>query len=275
MGGNLVWEGGETVVEYSVSDKMNISLQRLMQEKQIDFLTDLSKDARIIHRSLWALTIKDGHYVYKIYYYNNPEKIEKEVILLQNMQQIPIQLLYDRNGIYYTKSVFLELQDITLEGNMNTLVEQISYWCEYWEKAEEFRKHACCNWHTQTVPYMVNMLTLYGEEAERHKEYLNSLQEEVFIHGDLTVDNVKKAGDEMIIFDFETASIGPKMWDKTTFVYSLVEKGYTEFGRELFNLFECDKRMLECIASTRLAIARRKNKNHIQRELAYSCIKKF
>ena len=255
-------------MEYNIVDKMNMSIQRLRQEQTADFVNNLSDDAEIVHRSLWAVSIKDGLHLFKLYYYDAPEKINKEVILLQNMGQISIQLYKDNKGFYYSKAAFLELESIS-NGNCSFIFEQLDFWFEKWNKREEFILHASKNWKTETVPYMTYVLSEYGDDAERYIEYIKGLQEEVFIHGDFTLDNVKKSGEKIIILDFETAAIGPKLWDKTTFVYSLIENGCYNLGIELFNYFKCDKQLLECIAAVRLAIAKRKNKNITQRDAAY------
>ncbi len=256
-------------MEYSIEDKLDMSVERLCQEQKADFLNDLSEKAEIIHRSLCSITIKDGSNIYKMYYYDNLGRIKREIVMLQIMEQIPIRLSCDSKGVYYSKVDFLELENISSNDNACTISEQVYDWCEQWNQRHEFAICAKRNWKSEMVPYMIDMLTLYGEDAERYIEYLNGLQEEVFIHGDFTLDNVKKIGEQIVIIDFETASIGPKLWDKTTFVYSLIEHGYIKLGMKLFEEFQCNKQMLECIAAVRLAIARRKE-NH---ETAYNFIR--
>ena len=260
-------------MEYSIEEKMNMSVERLRQEQKAEFLNDLSEKAEVIHRSSWAITIRDGRYRYKMYYSDNLGRIKREIVMLQIMRQVPIQLLCDSKGTYYSKADVLELEDISPKDNNCTIAEQVDYWCEKWNQRNEFAICARKNWKSEMVPYMINMLTLYGEDTEKHLEYLNSLQEEVFIHGGFTIDNVKKSGEKIVILDFETAFIGPKLWDKTTFVYSLIEHDYIELGMKLFEKFQCNKQMLACIAAVHLAIARRKEINFTQRKMAYDFIK--
>ena len=66
-----ILKGNRSIMEYSIEDKLNMSVERLCQEQKADFLNDLSEKAEVIHRSLWSITIKDGSNIYKMYYYDN------------------------------------------------------------------------------------------------------------------------------------------------------------------------------------------------------------
>ena len=260
-------------MEYSAKDKMNMSVERLRQDQIADFLNELSEQAEIIHRSLWSIIIRDGQQMYKMYYHEMLGRIKLEIIRSQLMGQIPIQLFDDRKWVYYLKADIPKFRNISSNDNDCKIAEQIDDWCEQWNRRNEFAIAARKTWKSEMVPYMVNMLTLYGEDTEEHIEYLNGLQEDVVIHGDFTVENVKKSGEELIILNMEMAFIGPKLWDKTTFVYSLIEHGCIELGMKLFERFQCNKRMLACIAAVRLAIARGYETNFMQRENVYDFIK--
>ena len=90
----------------------------------------------------------------------------------------------------------------------------------------------------------------------------------------LKKQNVKKFRDKLVIINMEAACIGPKLWDKTTLVYSLLEYGYVELGMKLFEQFQCNKQMLECIAAVRLDTAiSKKDVSFTQRKMAFDFIK--
>ena len=261
-------------MEYSIEEKMNMSVERLRQEQNAEFLNELSENAEVVHRSSWAIIIKDGRYRYKMYYSDNLGRIKREIVMLQLMGQVPIQFLCDNLETYYSKEDVFGLEDIAPNDNDCTIAEQVDYWCTKWNQRKDFAICARKIWQSEMVPYMVNMLTLYGEDAEKHLEYLHSLQEEVFIHGGFTLDNIKKSGEKLVILDFETTFLGPKLWDKTIFVYSLIEHGYMELGMKLFEKFQCTKQMLACIAAVHLAIATSEEKvNFTPRKMAYDFIK--
>lgn len=253
-----------------ISERLCMTVKNVVDETGVL----LSSEAIVVHRSLWAITIKDGNFVYKFYYYHNREKIHKEVNLLLAMNQIEVELFEER-AYTYLKMKYIGYADIMYNMDIRFLYEQIQYWINRWNTEPVFHKCIGQIWTSQTVPYMIEVLKEYIPNVMEYIQYLSELEIGGFVHGDFTLENVKIYDDKLLIFDFETACFGPVLWDQTTFIYSLIENKYFNLANGLFEKFGCDLMMLKAIAAYRLALSYKKNANIGQREQACIYIEKM
>ena len=67
--------------------------------------------------------------------------------------------------------------------------------------------------------------------------------------------------DELLVLDYENATLGPLFWDETTLVYSFIEKEQYEIAKKLYEHFSIEREMLIAISCIRLAQSIKKNQN--------------
>ena len=62
-----------------------------------------------------------------------------------------------------------------------------------------------------------NVLGFVYDDTSRLLDYLRGLELNCFVHGDFTCDNIGRVSDDIIVYDFQHASLGPAGWDKAYF----------------------------------------------------------
>ena len=260
-------------MKFSIDEKRNMSIELFAKYEKGEWFKNLSSKAEIIHRSLWAVTIRDQNYIYKAFYYKNLEKIKQEILLLNLMGKIKAELNIDnQNDFIYSKAKYLELKDLEKDCSVEWLYRQLKGIFNRWLCDKRFIQGVKCTWESESLPYMIYVLHTYLPGSERYIDYLRKSKPVQFIHGDFTISNIKIIKNELIVLDFELSTIGPELWDEETFLYSLVEAELYELADKMFELLGCTKEGVACIAAIKLAIAYKKESNIKKREKAFKYI---
>lgn len=230
----------------------------------------------IIHASKWAVSVRKGTKVYKAFLHDNFKKINKEISLLRVDSGMNIELYFDFESRHWiSKTEFLELHEL-ISGNFSETQVQLNSIFEKWQKNSFYRNLVTDEWHTSIAPWYCSILKKFVPESSRESIFLCHSSADHFIHGDFTLSNVKiKSSGEIIVLDFENATLGPMKWDETTLVYSLIKAEEYAMARQLYESFSCSADMLKVIASVRLAQTRNKGQDETRRMSAFHFIFKF
>lgn len=263
----------EKISRSTKSEKIDMILEHPERIQENELIPNLSINVIIIHRSLWAVTLKDNELLYKVFYYNNLKKIRKEIELLNIMGQIQVELIVnDNTDFIYSRAPYLKMSDIDENCSGEWLYLKLKYWLDKWKTEKNFIEKVDSLWEIQTLPYMVKVLEHYLPNSEIYIDYLKTTKGVQFIHGDFSLSNVKLFENEVIILDFENADIGPVLWDEESFVYSLIENGYYSLAKQLFEKLGCSIQGVSCIAAIKLATAYKKNVKINERRKAFEYI---
>jgi len=233
----------------------------------------MSDSENVIHKSKWAITTKNGNYIYKMFLHNNLPKIEKEIKLFQISTGIKPRLYYNSNGNLVCESKYIKLSPLFINGFSEKELLQLNDIFIRWNTDIRYINCVIDEWQSDSVPFFYSILKQYIPSFEESIDWLKSSKADNFIHGDFTLSNVfLNSTGNLIVLDFENAMIGPKLWDETTFVYSLIENSQYEIADRLFTNWKCNYKMLKVISEIRLALSFRKAMNVDRRLSAYKYI---
>lgn len=227
----------------------------------------------LIRDGRWSATFKRGNKLLKRYKYFVKEAAEREARASNaaNSKGIltPTHLM--------TKIDSDRIVNIFEYVNMNPINDSAIYEDNYIRKQLLYiiAKLSQVNWRTddnywesQLIPELKNALSYLDENHDKYLNILESLRPKVFIHGDLTFDNIALANNNIIIYDFQHGCLGPIGWDKSylasTILYS---KCKLELNRE-------ELMMAETIAAIRYGRAIRKNFDKKNRKTLFESWKK-
>ena len=234
------------------------------------------KYGEVIHVSKWAITKRYGEKIKKYYFFNHLPKIQKEINLLRLCSNIDSQLYFDTEVMKWVAEMpYINLHPIFDIQNIDDTLTQLSCILNTWN--DDFYSSFVLNdWDSSMKPYFINILSQYLYEAKEFILYLSTTKSEHFIHGDFMLSNIQEDNNHnIVVLDFENATIGPLLWDETTLVYSLIEEKKYHIAWKVFNMFQCSYMMLVTIAAIRLAQSRKKSQNEMRRYEAYNFICKY
>lgn len=230
-----------------------------------------TKSNGIIHESRWAITRRCENKVRKEFLHNAFSKIEKEVMLLQLSLANAAKLSFDdQRKCWVCESEYLDLLSIVDGISIEELALQLKAVFNNWSCDNRYRNLVTNDWLDVVCPWYTSLLQQYLPDATKAISWLNQSHGEHFIHGDFTLSNVYLNSDkQVLILDYENATLGPFLWDETTLVYSLIEHKQYEMAKELFEVFLCEPEILYTISCIRLAQSVRKSQNVVRRKEAH------
>lgn len=219
----------------------------------------LAGNFKIIHKSLWAISIKVNDEFFKIFYYLEYDKIKKENDLLNLINHCGSELFFNKDyEFYYSKMQFLKFDIITKFTNKEWITRQIED-----IKCKFLRIKASLPNFSLVKEYICKKIMLCRNDYDVNAsiKFISNLKEQHFVHGDFTIDNVMIYGSCLYVLDFENACLGPLQWDETSFVYSLLEKRYYELAVYFIKEFNIDCVLIKSFALYKLGLALSKKTN--------------
>lgn len=234
-------------------------------------ISDLDTGSICLHKSRWAVTVKNGSIIRKRFLHLNTAKICKEVSLLRLSSEIEINLMFDANSLeWYYEMPYLDLYPFHIYDNQQATFTQLHRIFNSWNSDERYCKLTQNEWNAINIPYYSEILKRYFPSNYGITSYLSELTADHFIHGDFTTSNVyyDESG-RIIVLDYENATVGPYKWDESTLAYSFIENLSYDMAQKVIDEFHCSKQMLLAIAAIRLAQIRRKQGNDADRYRAY------
>ena len=217
----------------------------------------------IIHESKWAITKRCGNKVRKEFLHDAYPKIQKEVMLLKLSADKDASLYYDcKKQRWICESEYIELFSIVHAAQNEKTYTQLDAVFQKWQHDKRYKELVPNDWCDVAVPWYCGLLKQYIPDSECVITWLQQSRGEHFVHGDLILSNIYfDSNGQLVILDFENATIGPLHWDEATLVYSLIEHKEYEMAREVFDTFQCEKIVLYAISCIRLAQSLRKKQN--------------
>lgn len=228
---------------------------------------DQMETREIIHESKWAITERCGNKVRKEFLHDAYPKIQKEVMLLKLSVDKEAELYYDyKKQHWICESEYMDLFSIVNTSQKAKTYIQLDAIFQKWQHDIRYKELVPNDWCEVAVPWYCGLLRRYIPDSECVITWLQQSRGEHFIHGDLILSNIYMDIDgQLVILDFENATIGPLLWDEATLVYSLIEHKEYAMAREVFDTFHCEKNILYVISCIRLAQSIRKSQNVQQR----------
>lgn len=211
----------------------------------------------LIRDGRWSSTYKKGERMLKKYKFFVPEAAEREAKASNYARKAGIMTPTHLITKVYKDHVvnefeYMEMSPIdskTINGE-KYLWTQILYLIS---KLEDVRWEENDNyWYSHQIPEFKNALSHLKVDNSVYIAFLESLKANVFIHGDLTFDNLAISNGNLIIYDFQHGSLGPTGWDKAYLASSIL---YSECK---LDLNEAELKMAETIAAIRYGRALRK-----------------
>ena len=231
----------------------------------------------ILHESGWAVTRRRSNRILKIFLHNSYSTIRKEVCLLELSHGKKAVLAFDcEENHWVCTSDYVDLFSIVDGIPLDGLIMQLRDVFGIWEHDIRYRDLITDEWSGAVVPWYCGLLHQYLPDAKEEISWLQHSHAQHFVHGDFTVSNVfLDSCGQIIVLDFENATLGPSLWDETTLVYSLIENKQYTMARRIYNAFSCEKEMLRTISSVRLAQSIRKSQNIDRRIIARKYIEQY
>lgn len=231
----------------------------------------MKTSSAILHESRWAISKKCGSRVHKIFLHDAYSKIRKEVSLLQLSLGKEIDLSFDSSiECWVSKSDYMRLWPIIGNIDLGELIAQLKTIFDKWKDDKRYHELISDEWSNTMIPWYCTLLQRYIPASDEAIDWLQHSCAEHFIHGDFTLSNIYlDQSNNVIVLDYENATIGPLLWDETTLVYSFIEQKQFNVARQFYDTFSCNKEMLRAICSVRLAQSIRKKQDAKQRIEAY------
>lgn len=228
----------------------------------------------VIHKSRWAVTQKCGNIIRKIFLHDEYPKIRKEVLLLQLSLDSKATLSFDDVEKHWVcESEYMDLFPIVDSTSMDEIIPQLKAVFRSWADDGRYCDLIADEWSNTVIPWYCWLLQQYLPDEKESIAWLQDSRAEHFVHGDFTLSNVYlDGGKQIVVIDFENATLGPFLWDETTLIYSLIEHEQYAMARQVFEVFSCKREMLHAISSVRLAQSIRKSQNVQQRAKAHTYI---
>lgn len=125
-------------------------------------------------------------------------------------------------------------------------------------------------WEDILLKDFSDALSYVEDETEEYRFLLNRLEPSVFIHGDLSLQNIGLARGNLYLYDFQHGCLGPRNWDRYYLAATLAPK-LTYFT----NLSKQEARIVCAIAAIKLGRAIRKDSPDVKaKEILYQQWKK-
>lgn len=259
-------------VREMINNQDFLSLKQSLSQCVLQYI-EKTRTKKLIRDGRWSTTFKQGTKFIKRYKYFDNDAAKREAYA-SNAARLsgiltPKHLATKiENGRLINIYEYIEMQPIdyisiynntAIWDKIKSLISDLSL--VKWTINDNY-------WISNLIPEFKDALS-YLSINTKYLDFLESLEPKIFIHGDLTFDNIALINGKVIIYDFQHGCLGPIGWDKSylasTMLYS---KCNLDLSRdELF--------MAETISAIRYGRAIRKNIDiNSRKELFESWIKR-
>ena len=229
-------------------------------------------ELQLLRKGAWSSTYRKDDICIKKYNFFEPEAIKREILAssVAKKTNINTPFLIDHyisEECSFCKFKYVEMKSISvkdieknifLQNSILNLLKQIS--SINWTSSDKYWYEQLLFEFSREFDYIA-----LGERKNRYNSFLENLNLTVFIHGDFTVENMGINNNEIVIYDFQHGSWGPKGWDKAYLAATNIrdKMGWLELN-------STEMRMAEVIAAVRWGRAVKKNLCSIkEREYVY------
>ena len=216
------------------------------------------RDGNLIRAGKWSSTYKEGELLIKKYNYSYLPAIKREARATSLARDYGLNTpsfkgTFERKGFICNSFEYVQMRPIDEVSVLQSKLIRLQ--CESlladlpkvpWDSMDHY-------WHDSLLPEFNNALSFLSIDTSRYTLYLSKLIPTVFIHGDLTCQNLGLTKREkLVVFDFQHGSLGPACWDKAFFAATFPsDKFFLPMSRE-------ERYMAEVISAIRLGRSIRK-----------------
>lgn len=216
------------------------------------------RESNLKRAGKWSSTYKEGEFLIKKYNYANLPAIKREVKATAAARDYGLNTpsfkgTVERKGFICNSFEYVQMRPVDEVSVLQSRL--IRQQCETllaalpkvsWDLMDHY-------WQDFLLPEFDNALSFLSIDTSHYTLYLSKLIPTVFIHGDLTCQNLGLTkGEELVIFDFQHGSLGPAGWDKAFFAATFPsDKFFLSMSRE-------ERYMAEAISAIRLGRSIRK-----------------
>lgn len=173
----------------------------------------------LIRHGKWSICFKKDNHFYKEYIYPTTEAIKREELASKTVWALGLNTpkfiaSTIQEGRAYSLFEYRDIQPINPNSIQNnaSFALQIIKILNLFESAEWDREDKY--WYQQMIDFE-NALSYVGKETHNLLTFLRKLKPTIFVHGDFTCDNMGVSSQNLIVYDFQHGSLGPKGWDKS------------------------------------------------------------
>lgn len=213
---------------------------------------------KLIYKGRWSTGYKYRNIFIKELTHYVPEAAEREKkacnIAFGNGILTPKCYGYSDTGgklrLYYQ---FIQMSSVKIE-ELKCLTSEILNTIQEiqkvkWDQSDDY-------WQQRLIPDFFDALSYIGCERENIIRLVTSLNPEVFIHGDLSIQNMGLFKDSVYIYDFQHGCLGPENWDICYLAGSLDPYLSMNWG-----LTDKERKIAYAVAGIKYGRALRKNAN--------------
>lgn len=213
---------------------------------------------RIIYSGRWSTGYKYHNIFIKEFVHYVPDAVVREMSACNAAYEYGILTPkcygYSDDGrklrLYYQ---FIQMNSIKIEDLMNYTSEILNTIQDIqkvaWNSADDY-------WRQCLIPDFYDALSYLGYEQNNILSLITSLSPEVFIHGDLSMQNMGIFKESLYIYDFQHGCLGPKNWDICYLAGSL-----NPYVSKNWGLTDKEKKVAYAVAGIKYGRALRKNAN--------------
>lgn len=218
-------------------------------------------ELQLLRKGAWSSTYRKDNICIKIYNYFEPEAINREILAssIARKSNINTPSLIDHHisedcsfcSFKYIEMNSFSVNDVEkntyLQSSILNLLKKIS--SVSWSSSDKYWYEQLLFEFSQEFDYIA-----LGERKNKYISYLENLDLKEFIHGDFTFENMGISNNEIVIYDFQHGSWGPKGWDKAYLAATNIRDRMDWLG-----LNSTEIHMAEIIAAVRWGRAVKKN----------------
>ena len=172
----------------------------------------------LIRHGKWSICYKKDNRFYKEYIYPSPQAIKREelasktvwTLSLNTPKFIATTIQEGKTYSLFEYCDILPTNPIKIQNNPSFALQIIDILNLFekvkWDSEDMY-------WYQQMEDFE-NALSYVENETHELLIFLRKLKPAIFVHGDFTCDNIGVVSQNLIVYDFQHGSLGPKGWDK-------------------------------------------------------------
>ncbi len=215
----------------------------------------------LLNKGLWSTTFKEETFFVKRYNFYIPEAAMREAKASVAAEKAGVRtphFYYTNNNGKVLENIFdywiLSSNDYKQKESSIKIYNEITNITEAlrnvsWDSKDQY-------WTLHLIPDFQDSLSYLKIKVSQYLNIITHLQCNVFIHGDLSTDNISLNKNKLVVYDFQHGSFGPEGWDKAYFFASLV---YNPSFKDFLN--ENEEILAEVISAIRWGRSIRKSSN--------------
>lgn len=184
-------------------------------------------ECEILYCGNYSFCYRKGKYVRKYFNFGDTGNIKFEFYAHKTMHDAgirtakPLFFSYDKeNDKWYIQSLYCKFSPLKIKYLEYGMFRKIGDFIDFMQSV------SLENFDIRNFNFiyddLFDVLELYAEKYKENIEFEKSvilnIDSKVFVHGDFLIKNLGLKENELIVFDFQNSSLGPKSWDISYFL---------------------------------------------------------